>query len=230
MPSDQQGLSLRPDNSNAPPELTSPGSDMFPDTFHEFTPMDASDELSAHLLVVYNSNDPDSKELAQYYATRRAIPAERVLAIACPTVEEISRAQFDDTIRLPILSYLTQKEWLSRISQRLHVGNRTMNLLVATRNDIWAIVLMRGVPLKIAADPTDQDAMEPQPELQTDAAAVDSELALLPVYGLPKGGYVPNIFFDDQISGIKRIGPELAKNMVLVTRLLKIFDNIHEYC
>ena len=38
--------------------------------------------------------------------------------------------------------------------------------------------------------------MEPEPELQTNAAAVDSELALLPIFGLPMGGFVPNIFFD----------------------------------
>jgi uncharacterized protein (TIGR03790 family) len=94
-----------------------------------------------------------------------------------------------------------------------------LDLLVATRNDIWAIVLIRGVPLKIAPDPSDEDGMEYEPELQTNAAAVDNELALLPVFGLPKGGYVPNIFFDDQVAGIKRVGPELARNMILVTRL-----------
>ncbi len=78
---------------------------------------------------------------------------------------------------------------------------------------------MRGVPLKIAPDPSDVDSMEYEPALQTNAAAVDNELALLPVFGLPKGGFVPNIFFDDQVSGIKRVGPELARNMILVTRL-----------
>ena len=94
-----------------------------------------------------------------------------------------------------------------------------MDVLVATHNDIWAIVLMRGVPLKIAPDPSDQDGMEPEPELQTNAAAVDNELALLPVFGLPKGGYIPNGFFDDQLAGIKHACPELAVNMVFVTRL-----------
>ena len=53
--------------------------------------------------------------------------------------------------------------------------------------------------------------MEEEPELQTNAAAVDNELALLPVFGLPEGGYVPNIFFDDQVTGIKRVGPELGE-------------------
>jgi uncharacterized protein (TIGR03790 family) len=90
---------------------------------------------------------------------------------------------------------------------------------MATRNDIWAIVLMRGVPLKIASDPDDLFGMENKPELRNNAAAVDSELTLLPVFGLPLGGFVPNIFYDGLPNGIKTIGPELARNMVLVTRL-----------
>ena len=218
-PSEQPTLTLRPDTATPPSSMTPPGGDFFPDIFHEFNPMSQVNDLAAHLLVVYNTNDSDSRDLALYYAAKRNIPADRVFGIACPTSEEITRAQYDDTIRSPITTYLTRKHWLARASQPTKVGNHSLDLLVATHNDIWAIVLMRGMPLKIAPDPTNQDAMEPQPELQTDAAAVDSELALLPVYGLPLGGYVPNIFFDDQVTGIKRIGPELARNMVLVTRL-----------
>ena len=212
----QSTLSLHPEATNAPPEVVTPGGGIFPDTPHLLPNLD---ELAAHLLVVYNSADPDSKGLAQYYADKRGIPAERVLAIKCPVTEEITRAQFDDTIRSPIISYLTVKDWMARESQRVRVAGRVLDLLVATRNDIWAIVLIRGVPLKIAPDPSDADSMEAETPLQTNAAAVDSELALLPVFGLPKGGFVPNIFYDDQVSGIKRIGPDLARNMVLVTRL-----------
>jgi uncharacterized protein (TIGR03790 family) len=191
---------------------------MFPETIHEI-PMDQAEDLAAHLLVVYNTNDPDSQGLAQYYAAQRKIPAERVFAISSPVTEEITRAQFDDTIRSPIVSYLCQKDWMTRQPQRVRVAGRIMDLLVATHNDIWAIVLMRGVPLKIAPDPSDEDRLENEPELQTNAAAVDNELALVPVFGLPKGGYVPNFFFDDQVGGIKTVGPALARNMVLVTRL-----------
>jgi uncharacterized protein (TIGR03790 family) len=195
-----------------------PGAEIFPE-IPQVAPMDQSDDLAAHLLVVYNKNDPDSPGLANYYAIRRNIPAERVLAISCPATEEITRQQFDDTIRSPIVSYLCQMDWMVRAPQRVRVGDHYLDLLVALRNDIWAIVLIRGVPLKIAPDPDDVDSMEDEPELQTNAAAVDNELALLPVFGLPKGGYVPNIFFDDQVTGIKRIGADLARNMVLVTRL-----------
>jgi uncharacterized protein (TIGR03790 family) len=220
-PAEPPGLSLRPGQTPAPapPEVTQPGSDIFPDITPQANPMTEAENLADHLLVVYNANDPDSKGLAEYYASQRLIPEERVLAISCPLAEEITRAQFDDTIRAPIVSYLCQKNWMFRVPEMTRIGNRSLDLLVAVRNDIWAIVLIRGVPLKIAPDPSKEDSMEPQPIFETNAAAVDSELALLPVFGLPEGGYVPSVFFDNQVQGIKRVGAELARNMILVTRL-----------
>ncbi len=192
-----------------------------PESFPSFTPLASPEDLAAHLLVVYNTNDPDSKSLADYYASQRNIPPERVLGIACPVTEEITRKQFDETVRMPILAYLMQKNWLTRQNAQVKTGTRLFNLLVATHNDIWAMVLMRGMPLKIAQDYGDDFSMQTEPELRTDAAAVDSELALLPIFGLPKGGYVPNIFFDTPTNGtgIRRVGPELAKSIILVTRL-----------
>ena len=218
-PGDKSALSLPPNGSTNAPDVLAPGSDFLSDQFHRASSIDWPDDLASHLLVVYNTNDPDSQGLAEYYASRRAIPAERVLAITCPTTEEITRKEYDDTIRSPIVAYLSVKDWMVRQPREVRVGDRTLSLLMATRNDIWAIVLMRGVPLKIANDPDDYFGMETKPELQSNAAAVDSELALLPVFGLPLGGFVPNIFYDGQPGGMKLIGPELACNMVLVTRL-----------
>ena len=177
------------------------------------------EELPAHLLVVYNSRDPQSKALAEYYASRRQIPAERVLGIACPTQEEITRDQYEQTIREPIISYIYDKNWMTRRSVPVRVGGRILDLLVATRNEVWAMVLMRGVPLRIANDPNVEGALENVPGLETNAAAVDSELSLLPIFGLPLGGCVPNVFYDRTGSGLMRCGPELATKMILVTRL-----------
>jgi uncharacterized protein (TIGR03790 family) len=177
------------------------------------------EELPKHLLVVYNSRDPDSKSLAVYYASRRNIPPERVLGIACSTQEEITRGEYENTIREPIISYIYDKNWMTRRSLPVRVGGRTMDLLVATRNNVWAMVLMRGVPLRIANDPSVEGSLEDTPALETNAAAVDSELALLPIFGLPLGGCVPNVFYDRTGSGLIRCGPELATKMILVTRL-----------
>lgn len=214
-------LSLHPGltPSHETSETISPDSESSPGASRDLGSIGQPGDLAAHLLVVYNSNDPDSKGLATYYAIRRNIPPERVLAITCPTSEEINRAQYEATIREPIISYLFQKNWMTRGKQSTQMAGRPLDLLVATRNEIWAIVLMRGVPLKIAPDPDDDDSMENEAILQTNAAAVDSELALLPVFGLPKGGFVPNAFFDAKVTGFKRTGPDLAKSIILVTRL-----------
>jgi len=214
-PSLQDGI--KPDND--PEQLGSPSGDLTLQPFQFSNPEGQPDDLPKHLLVVYNQNDPDSKGLADYYASKRNIPAERVFGIACPLTEEITRSQYELTIRQPILAYLYQKDWISRRSESVHYGNRTLQLLVANYNDIWAIVLIRGVPLKIAEDPETEDGMEKEPELQTNAAAVDSELALLPIFGLPYGGFVPNPFFDRDSTGEIRSGPELSTKIILVTRL-----------
>jgi len=211
----QQGAPLPNDYH----ELNPSGSGLSSQPFPFFNPFGQPEELADHLLVVYNANDPDSRNLAAYYAAKRKIPAERVLSISCPTSEEITRAQYSETIREPIISYICQKNWMTRRSEQVRFGNRMLELLMATRNDIWAIVLMRGVPLKIAPDPSDESGLEHEPELQTNAAAVDSELALLPIFGLPYGGYVPNAFFDSKGSGLVRAGPDLSTKIILVTRL-----------
>jgi uncharacterized protein (TIGR03790 family) len=108
---------------------------------------------------------------------------------------------------------------MTRRSVPVHLAGRPVDLLIATRNDIWAIVLMRGIPLKIANDPALTGSMQADGALQTNAAAVDSELALLPIFGLPLGGFIPNAFFDGAAGGVVRAGPELSTKIILVTRL-----------
>jgi uncharacterized protein (TIGR03790 family) len=188
-----------------------------PARFHD--PAGDPDHLADHLLVVYNEKDPQSQSLALYYAKRRAIPEERVLALSCPMREEITRGEYEQTIQQPIVDDLLRHHWLDRHTVKAQTNAGTVEVSAATRNDIWAIVLMRGVPLKIAASPLPQPGLESQPELKTDAAAVDSELAMLPIAGLPLGGFVPNPFFDSANAGEVRAGPELATQLVLVTRL-----------
>jgi uncharacterized protein (TIGR03790 family) len=203
-PAHVEGLEARPELPS-PPTLTGPGSQ--------------ANDLVNHLLVVYNQNDSDSKDLASYYAARRHISADHILSIACSTKEEITRSEYNETIREPIISYLCQKNWITRRNEQVPYQNRMLELLMATHNDIWAMVLMRGVPLKIAPDPSDADGMQSQQELATNAAAVDSELALLPIFGLPLGGLVLNSFFDADMTRLQHAGPELALKIILVTRL-----------
>lgn len=183
--------------------------------------------LRAHLLVVYNSNDPDARELAEYYAERRGIPPERILPLSCSVREAVTRDEFNKTIRTPIEDCLLKKGWLKRVKGTLPFGKGEITVQQAVKNEIWAMVLIRGIPLKIEHDPGIQAPAEMDSRVSTNAAAVDSELALLPYEGLPLPGFIGNLYSADSSRGTNpfvAIQPrpftkDFANFMILVTRL-----------
>jgi len=178
-------------------------------------------DLAAHTLIVFNKADPDSQSLAETYAKARAIPADRVVGLECSLQEEISRAEFESTIRKPLEELFQSRGWMKRQENFLNnpiLGlEGTVPVQQAKENPIWIMVLMRGMPLKISEDPTILAPEGLMPQLRANAAAVDSELALLPIQGLPLYGLVANPYFAD-----KRIRPFtsfFANYLILVTRL-----------
>jgi len=184
------------------------------------TPPDQPD-LAAHTLVVFNRADPDSQPLAEFYAKARSIPSDRVIGLDCPVNEEINRIEFETRIRKPLEELFTSRGWMKRAENFLSnpvLGiESSIPVQQAQENPIWIMVLIRGVPLKIADDPTilPPDNLRPQP--RANAAAVDSELALLPISGLPLYGLIANPYFAD-----KRIRPFsqfFANYLIMVCRL-----------
>ncbi len=81
-----------------------------------------------NVLLVVNQNSQMSKAVSEYYTRRRDVPGGNVCSIWAPEEEEIDRAVFDKTIRLPILQCLVN-------------GN--------LRDRILYLVLTKGVPLKV---------------------------------------------------------------------------------
>ncbi|PYJ86562.1 MAG: hypothetical protein DME22_04800 [Verrucomicrobia bacterium] len=55
------------------------------------------------VVVIYNSQLPESKDLAIYYAQRREVPTNQVLGFDLPTAEAITRAEFRDRLQKPLL-------------------------------------------------------------------------------------------------------------------------------
>jgi uncharacterized protein (TIGR03790 family) len=143
---------------------------------------------SAATLVVYNNMDPDSATLAAYYAKRRAIPLDHIVGLNCPTSEEITRAQYDETIAEPLRRVFAERGWW-------HVPAE--NGLPVSDNRIRFVALIRGIPLKIAKVenyPGDSFTSR-QAVLDTNAAAVDSELATLGVRTRKISGPMKNYYF-----------------------------------
>ena len=178
-------------------------------------------DLAAHTLVVFNKNDPDSSSLAETYAKARSIPVDRVIGLECAVTEEITRADFESTIRKPLEDLFQSRGWMKRqenfFSNPVLGLEGTVPVQQSKENPIWVMVLMRGMPLKIAEDPTILAPENLMSQLRANAAAVDSELALLPIQGLPTYGLIANPYFAD-----KRIRPFssfFANYLIMVTRL-----------
>ncbi|MFM8809962.1 MAG: TIGR03790 family protein, partial [Chthoniobacterales bacterium] len=97
---------------------------------------------AAATLVVFNTRDPESRALADYYAERRDIPYEQVIGLDCPTEEEITRDQFSDTIETPLKKLFDRKGWWE-----IRKGFEDQTEVTGSR--IRYVALMRGMPLKI---------------------------------------------------------------------------------
>ena len=147
-------------------------------------------------LVVFNSRDPQSRELAEYYAGHRRIPAEQVVGLDCPLEEEISRQQYEDTIETPLRSLFERKGWW-----KVRTGFESERGV--SGNTIRFIAVMRGVPLKIKTtiQPPSPEATPPprpnanDPIRRHDEAAVDSELAVLGAFENEHFGILQNPYF-----------------------------------
>ncbi len=164
---------------------------------------------AAATLVVFNENDPDSAELAKFYAEKRGIPKDQVLGLRCSKTEEITRAEFDVTLAEPLRRAFTSNFWWKLREPESPLGP-------VEWNRIRYVALMRGIPLKISATtsyPGDKPS-GPPPISQHNEASVDSELALL---GLPHGisGAVNNPYY----RSFSRIGDLQRPELMLVCRL-----------
>lgn len=154
----------------------------------------AGDEV----IVVYNSRLPESKAVAEYYAQKRQVPADQVFGFDLSTNEAISRVEFRDSLQQPLAKALeSQKLW--HIASRIQPGTNHQPARVdwvVKHSKIRYAVLCYGIPLKIEpeADLKERGADKLRPELRRNEAAVDSELALLPMLDqdLPLDGPLRN--------------------------------------
>lgn len=132
----------------------------------------AEDDLPNATLVVYNPNYPESESLAEYYAAKRAVPKDRLIALPCSNDEEIDRHEYDSAIAEPLRNHFQESQ--------LWTIDKTAEQRV-TANKVRYIVLLRGIPLKIRSQ-TDYPGDIPdhsKPIGVSNDKAVDSELALL---------------------------------------------------
>ena len=148
------------------------------------------------VIVVFNSAVQDSKAVADHYATVRAVPANQVIGLPLPTSETMSRKEFREQLQEPLLKALSARElWRLRPDSATQAFSPT-NPPAVTEAKIRFAVLCFGVPLRIAHDATarEPDDEKLPPPIRRNEAAVDSELALLPLAAgrHSLAGIVPN--------------------------------------
>ena len=141
-------------------------------------------------VVVCNASDPLSVELANFYAGKRGIGSDRIVALHCSTAEEISRDEYDATIAAPLRLAFDAHDWWERSKDR--PGVEPQSTVTASR--VRFLALIRGIPLRIAPAsgyPGDF-CNQPSPIKDQNAASVDSELAALGLFTHSISGIVPN--------------------------------------
>ncbi len=137
------------------------------------------------VVLIYNKRMPESKSVAEYYAKARQVPKKQIYGFAMTTNEVMSREEFRDTLQLPLARRL-DSDHLWRFgfvtTGAANDGRARMQYRVVASKIRYA-VLCYGVPLKIAPDPSLNESLTNgiNPDLQRNEAAVDSELAWLPM-------------------------------------------------
>lgn len=148
-------------------------------------------------LIVYNKRDILSESTARLYALQRDIPQDQIFALDCPTDEEISRSTYLESIELPLRRKFQEAGWWK-------IASGPNGTLVAKENKIRFMVLMSGIPLKIAPPPPPQlppnpdgsaQHPPPTPPMKRTEASVDSELAIFGITGAPIEGPVHNPYY-----------------------------------
>jgi uncharacterized protein (TIGR03790 family) len=173
------------------------------------------------VVVVYNNRLPESKAVAEHYAAMRQVPTRQIFGFALTTNEVITRADFTDFLQKPLAADLEnaglwkfgEVEVPARGTTLPHAENRVLT------SKIRYAVLCYGVPLKIAPSSVVEAvaAAVKGPDGRRDEAAVDSELACLPLMkmNLPLGGWLPNLLYG--CTNHELLSP--TNGILLVTRL-----------
>ena len=143
--------------------------------------------LPAHVAVVYNGKSELSRRMAREYARVRGVPEENLVSLDCPMTSEISRKEYEDTIRVPLLETARKQRWW------VPSGIASSPLM---NRKIFVLVLMADLPMKIRHETPAPLPGKGGNQMQTDRAAVDSELALLAVGGYERKSWQVNPYFN----------------------------------
>ena len=159
----------------------------------------ASSRPEAGIVLLTNSGDPDSLRIARHYAEMRHVPIANIISLPLPLAETITWPEFVVTLWQPLQDELIRQKWVQAIPMTLtDPAGRIKYAPLGHR--ITALIVCRGVPLRIAHDPTlaaDALPFTKRAEFRTNQSAVDSELSLIAVGPYLINAFVPNPLFQN---------------------------------
>ena len=155
-------------------------------------------------LVVATDTVAESVAVARHYMKVRGIPLENLCVLHAPAKEVVTREEFNATIWKPL--YLFLRRWEGHMEALLPDG--FLRLQLASRRARY-LVPVYGMPVKV------QGYEDVSTMYMSRAAAVDSELVLLPSYRYNLVGGLPNPYYGQAAP----FGPPLEGQMLLVSRL-----------
>ena len=177
--------------------------------------------LGETVVVVYNRRMPESKSLAEYYSRRRQVPVDQLFGFDLPETETISRRAFREQLQQPLLKLLEERKLFGFVTDvepaTRDKPGRVIRTLAASK--IRYAVLCYGVPVRIPPDNSliEEGSSRLKAELRRNEAAVDSELAVLPLDDkkLPIYGPLRNFFYG--VTNAEVLHP--TAGLLMVTRL-----------
>lgn len=160
----------------------------------------ATENAAANVVVLANAADPDSVRIAQHYAKARSVPGKNVLSLELPLGEAITWREFVVALWNPLLKRLVADGWIDAIEMDATdaIGRRKY---AVQDHRIEALVLCRGVPLKIAHAAEFFAPAGPfagRAEFRTNEGSVDGELSLLGVPQYAINALVPNPLYQNE--------------------------------
>ncbi|HOP97631.1 MAG TPA: TIGR03790 family protein [Verrucomicrobiota bacterium] len=136
------------------------------------------------VVVVYNTRVPESKAVAEHYAKRREVPPDQVIGLALPTEENMTRAQFRNSLERPLAeAFSKRKLWRITAQTIRDTNNRPVQVeWTVSESKIRYLVLCYGVPIRVTRDENLEkaEAEKVRQEFRRNEACVDNELMLLP--------------------------------------------------
>ncbi|MGC4072655.1 MAG: TIGR03790 family protein [Nibricoccus sp.] len=179
-----------------------------------------------------NASSDESFKLARYYAQRRAIPEENIVALPMTLAETIGWREFVDTVYQPLQDELVRRGWIDATGSDLKdsVGRKKYAVL---GHRMSYLAVCRGVPLRVDHDQALYVEMSPlmNSAFKTNHGAVDAELALVVRSGYPINAYVPNPLFQkdrptvidqNKVVKVSRLdGPGIDASMALVDHAIE---------